>query len=287
MGKQIKISVADRLSPYQRYYIVFFSIVVIVPFIPMFIRAFAYQWFWPSLLPTKWWWQARADAWTELGWDYIFAGHSNILEAIFNTLFIAIVVTILCTIISLPAARVIAWEKFKGKSVVEFFLLTPLIVADIAVSLGILITFLQFGLAGSYIGVILGHLIPTIPYMVRILTSVFQGLSRDYEEQARLLGASPLKTLWFVTMPMIFPGIMAGGLFAFLISTNIFLITFFIGQGKILTLPTILFSKVIAGGSMDAVGAEIALMLCIPGIILLIITQRFLKEEVFAKGFGG
>ena len=286
-SRQPQLSAVERLSPYQRYYLIFTAIVVIVPFFPLIIRAFSFNWFWPSLLPTKWWWEARENAWTEQGWDYIFSGHAHILEAIFNTLFIAIIVTIVCTAISLPAARVIAWEKFRGKSAVEFFLLTPLIVADIAVGLGILITFIQIGLAGSYLGVILGHLIPTTPYMVRVLTSVFQGLSKDYEEQARLLGASTVKILWFVTMPMILPGIMAGGLFAFLISTNIFLLTFFIGQGEILTLPTILFSKVVGGGSLDAIGAEVAILLSIPGLILLIVTERFLKEEIFAKGFGG
>ena len=48
-----------------------------------------------------------------------------------------------------------------------------------------------------------------------------------------------------------------------------------------------LFSKVVGGGSLDMIGAEIAIMLSIPGLILLIITERFLKEEIFAKGFGG
>ncbi|MBO68634.1 MAG: ABC transporter permease [Acidiferrobacteraceae bacterium] len=280
-------SSGNRLSPYQRYYLIFIGIAVVVPFVPVIIRAFSFSWFWPSILPTKWWWEARENAWQPLGWDYIFSGPSHVGEAIINTVFIAIVVTIVCTAISLPAARVIAWEKFRGKSAVEFFLLTPLIVADIAIGLGILITFLQLGLTGGYVGIILAHLIPTTPYMVRVLTSVFQGLSRDYEEQARLLGATPLKTLWFITMPMILPGIMAGGLFAFLISTNIFLLTFFVGQGNIVTLPTMLFAKVIGGSSLDTIGAEVALILSLPGLILLIITERFLKEEIFAKGFGG
>jgi len=62
---------------------------------------------------------------------------------------------------------------------------------------------------------------------------------------------------------------------------------FFIGQGEILTLPTILFSKVVEGRSLDAIGAEVAILLSIPGLTLLIVTERFLKEEIFAKSFGG
>ena len=280
-------NLADRLSPFQRFYITFVSVAVIGPFIPLLIASFAFRWNWPNLFPTEWWWQARVESRRLLAWDYVFSPISRVLESTANTVFIALIVTLICVLISLPAARVIARENFRGKSFIEFFLLTPLIVPEIAVGLGILITFIQLGLAGSYIGIIIVHLIPTLPYMVRVLTSVFQGLSRDYEEQARVLGAGPLRTLWHITIPMILPGIIAGGLFAFLISSNIFLLTFFISRGRIDTLPTLLFSKVSGGGALDPVGAGIALIVSVPGIILLIITERFIKEEVFAKGFGG
>jgi len=275
------------LSPFQRFYLLFVTIAVLGPFVPLVIASFAFRWNWPDLLPSSWWWEARQTARLPLAWDYVFSPVSRVLDATLNTIIIALIATLVCTIISLPAARVIAWEQFRGKSVIEFFLLTPLIVPEIAFGLGILITFIQLGLAGSYLGIIIVHLIPTIPYMVRVLTSVFQGLSRDYEEQAHVLGAGPLKTLWHVTLPMILPGIIAGGLFTFLISSNIFLLTFFIGGGRIETLPTLLFSRVSGGGALDPVAAGIALIVSVPGIVLLILTERFIKEEVFAKGFGG
>ena len=277
----------DRLGPFGRFYVIVMTGAVLIPFLPLIVGSFAFRWTWPDLLPSTWWWEARATARLPTGWDYIFSPVSRVVESTGNTLLIAIIVTLLCTLISLPAARVIAREKFRGKSFIEFFLLTPLIIPEIAVGLGILVTFIQLGLAGTFAGIILVHLIPTIPYMVRVLTSVFQGLSSDYEEQARVLGAGPFKTLVHVTIPMILPGIIAGGLFAFLISSNIFLLTFFIGRGQIETLPTLLFSRVSGGGALDAVAAGVALIVCIPGIVLLIITERFIKEEVFAKGFGG
>jgi putative spermidine/putrescine transport system permease protein len=277
----------DRLGPFARFYLTLVVGGVLIPFIPLLIASFAFRWTWPNLLPSRWWWEARATARLPIGWDYVFSPVSRVLESTGNTLLIAILVTLLCTAISLPAARVLARERFRGKAAVEFFLLTPLIVPEIAVGLGILVTFIQLGLAGTLHGIILVHLIPTIPYMVRVLTSVFQGLSRDYEEQARVLGAGPLRTLWHVTLPMILPGVIAGGLFAFLISSNIFLLTFFIGSGRVETLPTLLFSRVAGGGALDPIAAGVALIVCIPGIVLLLITERFIKEEVFAKGFGG
>lgn len=277
----------ERLSPFARFYLTFVTIAIIAPFVPLVIGSFAFRWTWPSLFPTTWWWEARQTARFPLAWDYVFSPVSRVLESTMNTVIIALIVTVVCTLISLPAARVLARERFRGKSAVEFFLLSPLLVPDIALGLGILITFIQLGLAGTFHGIVLVHLIPTIPYMVRVLTSVFQGLSRDYEEQARVLGAGPLRTMWHVTLPMVLPGVIAGGLFAFLISSNIFLLTFFISRGEIETLPTMLFSRVAGGGVLDPIGAGIALVVCVPGIIMLIITERFIKEEVFAKGFGG
>ncbi|MGL4608987.1 MAG: ABC transporter permease [Trueperaceae bacterium] len=277
----------NGLSPFQRFYLIFTSIAVLGPFLPLVVASFAFRWSWPAILPSAWWWEARGSARLPMGWDYIFSPASRILEATLNTVFIGLAVTLFCLVICLPAARILAREKFWGKSGLEFFLFTPLIVPDIAVGLGILIMFIHLGLAGNLFGIILVHLLPTLPYMVRVLTSVFQGLSRDYEEQARVLGANSFKILWHVTLPMLLPGILAGSLFAFLVSSNVFLLTFFIGQGRIETLPTLLFSKVGSGGVLDPVSAGIALIVSLPGIILLIITERFINEGIFAKGFGG
>ena len=277
----------ETLSPFGRLYVTLTMLAILGPFVPLVIASFAFRWTWPNLFPTSWWWEARETSRFPLAWDYVFSPVSRVLESTVNTVLIALIVTAICVVISLPAARVLARERFRGKSWIEFFLLTPLVVPDIAVGLGILITFISLGLAGSYTGIVLAHLIPTIPYMVRVLTSVFQGLSRDFEEQARVLGAGPLRTMWHVTLPMILPGVIAGSLFAFLISSNIFLLTFFVGQGRVETLPTLLFSRVHGGGVLDPVAAGVALVVCIPGLIMLIITERFIKEEVFAKGFGG
>lgn len=276
----------QRLSPFQRFYVVFVSVAVLGPFVPLVIASVAFRWTWPDILPSRWWWQARETSRLPLAWDYVFSPVSRLLEATLTTVGIALVVTLLCLIICLPAARVLARETFRGKSFLEFFLLTPVIVPEIAVGLGILVTFIGLGLAGSYLGIVLVHLIPTIPYMVRVLTAVFQGLSTDYEEQARALGASPLKTLWYVTLPLLLPGILAGGLFAFLISSNIFLLTFFIGRGQVETLPTLLFTQV-SGGALEPVAAGIALIAALPGMILLLLTERFINEEMFSKGVSG
>lgn len=274
-----------NLSPFQKFYLAAFATFVLGPFLPLAVQSFAFRWDWPDVLPSQWWWDMRGRTRMPQGWDYVFSPYSRLWEATLNTLVIALTVTPLALAICLPAARVLARERFRGKAVFEFFLTLPLIVPDVALGIGLLVIFIHLGLAGSYAGIVIAHLIPTIPYMIRMLTSVYQGLGREFEEQAYILGASRLQTLRMVTIPMLMPGVVAGCLFTFLISANIFLLTFLLGQGSIVTLPTLLFAK-ISGGAVDASAAGLTLLVSLPGIILLIVSERFLEEEAFGKGFG-
>ncbi|WP_323764498.1 ABC transporter permease [Marinovum sp.] len=285
MAQKFNIALSSRLSPFQKFYLLIIAGFILGPFIPLIIQSFAFRWAWPDLLPSTWWLEQRDTAMVPLAWDYVLSPYSRVWEATVNTVVIGTIVTVICLAICLPAARVLAREKFRGKSAFEFFLSLPLIVPEAAIGIALLMMFIRLGLAGSYVGIIIAHLIPTIPYMVRMLTAVYQGLGRDFEEQAMILGANRWQVLRLVTLPMLLPGVVAGALFTFLVSTNIFLLTFFLGQGQIVTLPTLLFSK-IAGGTLDASAAGITLIVTLPGIILLIISERFIKEEAFGKGFG-
>ncbi len=282
MARRSTESLASRLSPFQKFYLIIVAGFVLGPFIPLIIQSLAFRWAWPDMLPGTWWLEQRGKSMMPLAWDYVLSPYSRIWEATLNTVGIGLAVTVICLAISLPAARVLARERFRGKSAFEFFLSMPLIVPEAAIGIALLMMFIRLDLAGSYFGIIIAHLIPTIPYMVRMLTAVYQGLGRDFEEQAIILGASRWQVLRLVTLPMLLPGVVAGALFTFLVSTNIFLLTFFLGQGKIITLPTLLFSK-IAGGTLDASAAGITLIVTLPGIILLIISERFIKEEAFGN----
>lgn len=270
---------SKSLPTAARFYLVLIGLFLVGPFVPLVIQSFAFQWDWPNLLPSEWWFTARDRARLPLGWDYVLSPYSRLGEAVVNTVVIGGATTLICLAICLPAARVLAREQFAGKRAVEFYLSLPLIVPEAAVGLALSVIFVRVGLAGSYAGIIIAHLIPTIPYMVRLLTAVYQGLDPGFEEQARVLGANRLQALRLVTMPMLLPGILAGCLFTFLVSTNLFLLTFLLGQGKIITVPTLLFAK-IAGGSLDASAAGIALVATLPGIALLLVSERLLDGRI-------
>ncbi len=142
----------------------------------------------------------------------------------------------------------------------------------IAVALGLHVVFLNLGLAGSYLGVLIVHLIPTLPYMVLVMAGVFANYNPEIEAQARSLGAGPIQTFYYVTLPAILPGLLIGSLFTFLVSWSQYILTLLIGGGRVVTLPLLLFNFASAGRN-DITGA-ISMIYILPGVVLLLLGAR-------------
>jgi putative spermidine/putrescine transport system permease protein len=275
-----------KLVHWQKIIVLFVLTAIVGPFVPLFIASFSFRWGWPDLLPSIWWWEKRDNSRIPLAWDYIFDPVSRIVPAMGNTVFIAVVVSLLALLLAVPASRVLARQKFKGKAAIELYFAAPLIVPEIAVGIGMYLIFLQIGFVGNMGAIILAHLVPVLPYMIRVLTNIYMELDQGMLDQAALLGASRTQSFFHIELPLILPGILAAALFSVLISTNIFLLTFYMGQGQVDTLATLLFSKLSGGGSLDPVSAGLTLAVTLPGFLFLGLTHKLLKEEIFAGGIG-
>ena len=249
---------------------------LILPLVPLAIWSFARGWRFPSLLPNQWTLQA---------WEYAFSDTSGVLDSLWLTIWIALCATVLSVLIGVPAGRALGLHRFRGKAVVELIILAPVIVPGIAVALGIHGVFITLGLTNTVSGVILVHLIPTLPYMTLVMAGIFANYDPAFELQARSLGASPLKTFWYVTLPAIMPGIVVGGLFAFLVSWSQYILTLLIGGGRVETLPLLLFNFATSGRN-DITGA-IGMIYILPGILILLLTAKQLSGRSGAiGGFG-
>ena len=239
-----------------------------LPFISIILWSIGKNWAWPDLLPARWSFQA---------WRYLLANHGNMLEAVFNSFLMAAIVTVVVTIISIPAAKTLALDQFRGKRLVEILIFLPIIVPPIAVVMGVHHIFIKAGIADTFIGVVLAHLIPTTPYMVRVLKTVYAVVGDKMEEQSRALGASGWQTFRYITFPMIVPGIITGGVLVFLISLSQYLLTFLIGGGRIVTLPLVLLPYVNSGNRPLA--AVLSLVFTVPGIFIILATEFYLKKR--------
>jgi len=237
---------------------------------PLFILAvqsLARLWLWPALLPPSW--SLRA-------WGDTFRASSGVLPALANSLAIASTVSVLSLFIATPAARTLAFGRFRLKSLFLYVLFLPILAPPLAAAMGLHVVFLRLGLAGDITGVVLVHLIPAIPYATLLLVGSFTRLDTDLEAQARTLGATPLVVLRRVTIPLLAPGLAVAASFTFLISWSQYILTLLIGGGQVLTLPLALVAAQRSGD--QALAASICLLFLAPTGFLFLLVGRWLRE---------
>jgi putative spermidine/putrescine transport system permease protein len=254
-----------RLAPYVFRFGLYS--VLIAPVALFVLYAFSSRWFFPQPFPTDW----DAAAFLRM------AGDKGTFSSLWGSINIALIVSLLSLVFGFPAARVLGLRTFRGRQFAWVLLFFPTIIPPLAVGMGLNILFLQVGIAGTFFGVILAHLIPTLPYTVFTLSSVFARYDENYEFQALALGASPIRIFFVVTLPLIAPGLMVAFLFAFLISWSQYLLTLLIGSGQIITLPILLFSTA-SGGNPTSI-AILSLLFITPPVLVIAITARYLNQH--------
>ena len=196
------------------------------------------------------------------------------MQGLATSTLIAVTVAVLACVIGFPAGRAIGVYRFRGRTLVRFLLLAPVIVPGLAVTLGIQVFFVRYGLSDTVAGVVLVQLLPTVPYAATLLGAAFANLDLDYERQARMLGAGPVRTLLFVTVPLLRPALITAALFTFLISWSEYVLTLLIGGGQVRTLPLLLFAAI--GSSDTTAAAALALLVVGPPLLLVAVSARLL-----------
>ncbi len=123
-----------------------------------------------------------------------------------------------------PAAIAIARYRFPGRELINTALMSPIMVPAIVAGSAIYLFYIEFQVAtevevaGTLLGLVIAHTLITIPWVLRLVTASLAGMDPAIEEASLSLGASRLTTFLRITLPVIRPGIIAGGLFAFIVS---------------------------------------------------------------------
>lgn len=248
----------------------------VLPMIPVFLWAFAPRWPFPDLVPSEW---------TVRAWLYMATPYSRVVSAFVTSLLLALAVTLLSFPLAIPAGRALGLYRFRGKRLVEFLMLAPLIVPELPVAMGIHILFIKYGLEGTLAGVLLIHLLLSAPYVVMVLAGVFANYAPEIEQSARTLGATPVKTFLYVTLPSIYPGMVVGGLFAFIRSWRTYIFTLMIGAGVVETIPLALFSFI--GTGDNHISAALSLVFAAPALAMALYAARYLTGSRGGVAWGG
>ncbi|CEG21762.1 Putative 2-aminoethylphosphonate transport system permease protein PhnV [Planococcus massiliensis] len=246
---------------------IFLLMFIVLPFVPLVLSSFSYNWEWPNVLP---------EIFSLSAWKYVLFDNSGTWQAIGTSLLIAFIVTAINIILAVPAANALVRYPLKGRWLFEAIIFAPIVIPPFVAVLGIHLTFLRFGLTETIFGVVLAHLSPTLPYVVRAAMTSYNTLSIDWEDQARMLGAGPLSRFYHVVLPHLLPGIAAGASLSILISLSQYLITFIIGSGQVMTLPILLF-PFISGGD-PAIASAYSLVFAGMAVAALLILDLALKR---------
>lgn len=249
-----------------RLLVVAAGVVALLPLVPLVLWSVSGTWPYPSLLPTST---------TTRGLALLVAPRTGAVHSLALSLGIGASVSVLAVLIGLPAGRAIGLFRFRGRRLVQLALLAPVIVPGLAVTLGLQVFFVRYGLSGTVPGVVLVQLVPTVPYAATVLGAGFANLDVDHERVARTLGAGPVRTTWSVTLPLLRPTIVAAALFCFLISWSEYVLTLLVGAGRVQTLPLQLFAAI--GGTDTTLAAALALLVVVPPLLAVLACSRVLS----------
>ena len=254
---------------------IFFAVFVLFfygPLMNMVVLSFAGQYEYPDVVPRtyglKW-------------WEYILS-KSQMVDTIFTSLVLAVVVTLVSLMICLPAAYAIARYKFRGRSLVRLSFLLTNAFPKMGIYTAMAVIFYKLNLMGTFVGVVLVHIVNTMMFMVWIPSGAFRTVHIQQEESARDAGASPLRVFFKITLPMAWPGIVVASLYTFLGSMEEAQGSLLIGLPNIHTMPSELYGIIMS--FPETAGSVFAVILLIPSVILLLAFRKYLSAEALSNG---
>ncbi len=154
-----------------------------------------------------------------------------------RSVIIALFAGFFAMLVGVPAAFMLVRKQFFGKGAVFAFLVSPIITPHIILAISLFYLFAKLHLIGTYLGLILGHTVVTMPYVIVTVMAVIKNYDLRLDQAAWTLGAGKLQTLRFVTFPIIKGGLIAAFMFAFIISFDELTMAIYLTGGEFATLP--------------------------------------------------
>ena len=199
-----------------------------------------------------------------------------LLSSFGNTMIIAVVSTLLATIIGTLGAIGMYRYKFKGKGVINGLLYIPVVIPEIVLGISLLTIFSRSGIPRGMLTLILAHVSFSVPFVVFNVRARLSGYDKSVEEASMDLGANRIRTFFEITVPILAPGIGGGALLAFTLSIDDVIISYFV-NGQTKTYPLKVMESIKSGVSPDV--NALSTLILIGTIVLVTLTQ----SNLFAK----
>lgn len=216
-----------------------------------------------------------------LRWYWQMAQDQTFINAFVLSAELAVISTALGLAIGVPAAVGLSRARFRGRGIANNLLLMPLVIPGVVLGTALYVFHVEIEIAtdvpilGSLGGLVWGHVLVVVPWVVRLIGASLAGFDRTLEEAAQSMGARPLTTFRRVTLPVILPGVVAAAMFGFVASFgNLEMSLFLVGPGRT-TLP-IAVLQYLEWKLDPTIAAVSVVQIAIIGGAMLI-TDRFVK----------
>jgi len=217
-------------------------------------------------------WKGFTLDWYVKLWD-----NTALLQSFGNTILLAVISTLLATVIGTIGAVGMYKYKFKGKNVIDGLLYVPVVIPEIVLGISLLTLFANVNIPRGMLTLILAHVTFSIPFVIFNVRARLAGYDNSIEEASMDLGANRIVTFFEITLPILAPGIGGGALLAFTLSIDDVIISYFV-NGQTKTYPLKVMESIKSGVAPD-VNALSSLIL-VGTIMLVVLTQsNILKKD--------
>jgi spermidine/putrescine transport system permease protein len=179
-----------------------------------------------------------------LDWYYRLLERPDIMRGLKASLIVGGVSTVVSAVLGTLVALALARHRFRGRTALEGFLYVPIVTPEIVVGISLLILFALVKIPLGLTTIIIAHVAFCLSFVVIVVLARLEGMDQNLEEAAMSLGADEITTFWKVTVPQLWPGILAGALLAFTMSFDDFVITSFVSGSGSSTLPIVVYGMV-------------------------------------------
>ena len=175
-------------------------------------------------------------------WFVELANNEAILRAFRTSMILGALTAPISTTIGVLASLALIRYKVPGQNLISTILIAPILVPEVVLAVALLLFLNALSINKSFALLLAGHVIFTLPFVILVVQARLVSIRRDVEEAAMSLGANPVQTFFSITLPLLLPAVLAGGLFAFTISFDDITGTLFWKPGGVETVPTQIFA---------------------------------------------
>lgn len=240
-------------------------------------EGFSLRWYWdilkngmqaPEATGPGWW----ADMWQNAQW----------VRSTKNSFLIGIAATLLATALGTLAAIGLSRSEMPWRRGIMALLISPMIVPLVITASGLFYFFSDVGLAKTYTGIILAHAVLGTPFVIITVTATLVGFDQSLTRAAANMGANPITTFFKVQMPLILPGVISGGLFAFITSFDEVVVVLQLADVKQRTIPRQMFSGI--REQISPTILAVATILVIISIAMLTVVELLRRRSERMRG---